>query len=913
MKTLAFHLCLLVGLFCMGTVHAQNGLSFDGINDRIDCGNDPSVQITGNTITLEAWIYPTAWKPNIWEGNIIDKEQWTPEAGYMLRCGDNGRVNFNIGNFGWNELNTGANTLVLNQWQHVAGTYDGSMMRVYVDGVLIDSLATTTSIGNTTEHLTIGDNSFSGRNFDGTIDEVRIWNIQRTQAELQAAMNSEFCTIPAGLVAYYQLDEGIAGGANGTTTIAYDATGNANNGDVQNLALSGTSSNWVTGQTLTDGMSVAATMATSCGSYTVPSGNATYTSSGSYVDTLQNSIACDSVLYIDLSITSASTSTINPQECTTYTSPAGNVYTAAGTYMDTLTASSGCDSIITINLTLGFGGATTINENACSSYTVPSGNATYTTSGTYMDTLTSSGGCDSILTINLSINDVTNSINASACTSYTVPSGNATYTVAGTYMDTLMASNGCDSILTITLTLGDGGSATLNESACASYTVPSGNATYTTSGTYLDTLTSSGGCDSILTINLSINNVSTSINASACSSYTVPSGNATYTVAGTYMDTLPASNGCDSILTITLTLGVGSTATITESACSSYTVPSGNATYTTSGTYMDTIATTAGCDSVLTINLTIGNVSNSITESTCDSYTVPSGNATYTTSGIYMDTLQTSAGCDSVLTIDLTIGNAAATIDVSECTSYTVPSGSATYAASGTYTDTLQASSGCDSVLTINLTIGSTANTIDVSACDSYTLPSGSITTTTSGVYTDSLLTSAGCDSILTINLTIEVVETGIFNNAPTLSSAAQNATYQWLDCDDAWTPVSGATSMDFTATANGSYAVEVTQNGCADTSVCETVSNVGWLEVSPLAEVSLWPNPAQDRFTIDFGGLLSDAEVTVYDLVGRAVLREQASNRERVVLQTEDLSGLYVVVIRTGNAQRMLKVEVLR
>ena len=136
-----------------------------------------------------------------------------------------------------------------------------------------------------------------------------------------------------------------------------------------------------------------------------------------------------------------------------------------------------------------------------------------------------------------------------------------------------------------------------------SYTVPSGDETYTISGTYMDTLTNAAGCDSTLTINLTINSSSTStISVTACDTYTVPSGDETYVISGSYMDTLSSSAGCDSVLIINLTINRSSTSTISVTECDSYTVPSGDETYTASGTYVDTTTNSVGCDSIITIN-----------------------------------------------------------------------------------------------------------------------------------------------------------------------------------------------------------------------------------------------------------------------------------------------------------------------
>jgi len=100
-------------------------------------------------------------------------------------------------------------------------------------------------------------------------------------------------------------------------------------------------------------------------------------------------------------------------------------------------------------------------------------------------------------------------------------------------------------------------------------------------------------------------NTTNTITISTCETYTVPSADETYTTSGTYMDTIPNAALCDSIITINLTIKHNTTHTISPTACGSYTVPSGDEMYTISGTYMDTIPNAAGCDSILTINLTI--------------------------------------------------------------------------------------------------------------------------------------------------------------------------------------------------------------------------------------------------------------------------------------------------------------------
>ncbi len=133
-----------------------------------------------------------------------------------------------------------------NTWIHVAVTYDAATttMKLYKNGSLI---ATNTSAPSyITSMLQIGAQEY-GDFFDGgDIDEVRLWNVARTQAQIQAAMN---CDIPqqSGLVAYYRFNQGTIGGDNTQLTSVYDYSGNANCGTMMNFNLTGTTQNYIAG------------------------------------------------------------------------------------------------------------------------------------------------------------------------------------------------------------------------------------------------------------------------------------------------------------------------------------------------------------------------------------------------------------------------------------------------------------------------------------------------------------------------------------------------------------------------------------------------------------------------------------------------------------------------------------------
>ncbi len=636
-----------------------------------------------------------------------------------------------------------------------------------------------------------------------------------------------------------------------------------------------------------------------CYTYTSPLGHV-WTTSGTRYDTLTNSTGCDSIIRINLTIHNNTTATISPSVCYTYTSPSGNVWTTTGTRMDTIPNVAGCDSIITINLTIKHNSTSTISPSVCRTYTSPSGNV-WTTTGTRMDTIPNAAGCDSIMTINLTIKNTTSSFSAAACFSYTSPSGK-NWTTSGVRMDTIPNMAGCDSIMTINLSINNS-SSSFSANACASYTSPSGKI-WTTSGVRMDTIPNSKGCDSIMTINLSINNSSSSFSASACASYTSPSGKI-WTTNGVRMDTIPNYRGCDSVMTITLFIN-NSSSSFSASACDSYTSPSGKI-WTVSNTYTDTIPNLLGCDSIMTINLSINNSSSSFAASACISYTSPSGKV-WTVPNTYMDTIPNSFGCDSIMTINLSINQSSSSFAAYACATYISPSGQ-TWTVPNTYMDTIPNSFGCDSIMTINLTIGYTVSTFSATACVSYTSPSGKLWTI-SNTYTDTIPSVVGCDSIMTINLTINqlpIVTTTLTGYVITADETG--AAYQWVSCPS-YTLIAGAAAQSYTATANGSYAVIVTKNGCVDTSSCVPISGIGITQITKNASSTLvYPNPSHGIFT--FTSFNRIDEVIVTDVLGNVVMQKSGDSTSLLLDLTGHAQGIYFAKVRSNGQQQIIRLVV--
>jgi hypothetical protein len=212
-------------------------------------------------------------------------------------------------------------------------------------------------------------------------------------------------------------------------------------------------------------------------------------------------------------------------------------------------------------------------------------------------------------------------------------------------------------------------------------------------------------------------------------------------------------------------------------------------------------------------------------------------------------------------------------------------------------------------VYSYSLCTDTSSSTISPTACYSYVSPSGNYIWSTSGTYMDTIPNSAGCDSVITINLTINTVDTGITNNSPTLVANATGASYQWLDCGNNYANIPGATNQSFTATANGNYAVQVTENGCTDTSACVNIINVGVVEHSFDNDFLVFPNPTYGQLNIQFGSAYSNVHVIVRNPLGQQILNKNYTSTGSLNLTIDGDAGIYFVEIKGNDRQAVLKV----
>ena len=570
----------------------------------------------------------------------------------------------------------------------------------------------------------------------------------------------------------------------------------------------------------------------------------------------------------------------------------GEDRTTTGDYTYTTTTAAGCDSTITLHLTVSEVMTSTDVQTSCGSFTWIDGQTYTESNNTATYTTTASNGCDSVITLNLTVNNPTGtSTTASECGSYT---WNGTdYTTSGTYNYSYADNNGCIVVDTLVLTINQASSETVTASACGSYTW--NGETFTASGIYDTTLTNANGCDSVVTLALTINQpVYSTLNETACGSFTWTNGDGqTYTTSGTYTLTATAANGCDSIVTLNLTINNGVTASVTDTACDSYNWNGEN--YTTSGTYTWTGTASNGCDSTVTLTLTVNqSVSETITE-TVEENLVWNG-VTYTTSGNFTWTGVAANGCDSTVTLVLTVTG----VVVPDTTFYTVNietvnGGFGIVTGAGTYAE--------GTVVTL------TATTINDDEYEFVAWLINGDTAWTTPEYTFTLVS--------------DTTVTAVFAQKPVYYTVTAIAVDEDGNVNDAMgyvlpasRQVEAGDTVTLTAQANAGYHFVRWSNGHNQATITIRVTGDITLEAIFAADQPVTGIDESDMENVTIYSAQSTIfvrgaegkDVTVYDINGRTI-SSQMSAAETVEFRMA-ATGVYLVKVGNAPAKRVLVVR---
>lgn len=398
-------------------------------------------------------------------------------------------------------------------------------------------------------------------------------------------------------------------------------------------------------------------------------------------------------------------------------------------------------------------------------------------------------------------------------------------------------------------------------------------------------LTNAVGCDSVVTLNLTVNHSCTAVDSVfACDSYVWIDGH-TYTEStDTAVFTLTNHAGCDSVVTLHLTLGHSSPITIDSVVeCDSYEWIDGQI-YTES-TQLPTVTYTnvEGCDSVVNLHLTILN-SSFVVDSvvSCSPYTWIDGHTYEASTNLPTMTYTNAVGCDSVVNLHLIMLQATSYVDsVVACDSYTWLDG-ITYTESIegpviTFTDVI----GCDNAtVTLHLTIQhSSGSDVYEEACDTYTWIDGVTYTESTDEATMVYTNAVGCDSVVTLHLTVNYSSSAI-------DSIFSPTPYTWLD------------GRTYSESIEGPTVVLTNEVGCDSIVVLHLEITDAVENYNLWHQVVVYPNPSRGLVHLKLPQELKEItlEAKLFDMFGKLLIDKYLDFDNPVLDLSGYAQGMYLI-----------------
>ena len=498
------------------------------------------------------------------------------------------------------------------------------------------------------------------------------------------------------------------------------------------------------------------------------------TTSGDYVFHRSTVNGCDSTVTLTLTVNPSYTQNENATICQselpyTWRDTVFAEGTVSSDYVFHRSTVNGCDSIVILTLVVNPIYEQNESETICQNELPYTWRDTVfaegTTSGDYIFHRSTVNNCDSTVTLHLTVNPTKHTdLYAEICQGDVYEYNNRYYEVQNDYDFTFQTALGCDSTVTLHLTVNPIYSIDTTINICE------GVLPYTFADTifygnghkdvYLHT---QHGCDSIYHIQLNVTPFITSSQTINICETELPYNfeDSTFNDAGIYEVTISHNDGCNEIITLTLNVNPTYDITFDTTVCDLFVWNGQN--YTESGVLTHTYTLPTTCDSTVTVNLTVNHSKDSLlTPVICqgENYTENGFNLSPENAGIVYDTLHlqcVGTGCDSTVYLALTVNPSYnQTFDTTVCGQFVWNETSYTESAVISHSYTL--ATGCDSTVTYSLTVNPVYDiTLDTTVCDQFVW--NNEVYTESGIYTQHFSTVNLCDSTITYHLTVNYAQ----------------------------------------------------------------------------------------------------------------------------------------------------------
>jgi subtilisin-like proprotein convertase family protein len=152
------------------------------------------------------------------------------------------------------------------------------------------------------------------------------------------------------------------------------------------------------------------------------------------------------------------------------------------------------------------------------------------------------------------------------------------------------------------------------------------------------------------------------------------------------------------------------------------------------------------------------------------------------------------------------------------------------------------------------------------------------------------------------ITMTVVTIDNGVGIEGNTLTASQNDASYQWIDCNDGNAPIVNATGQTFQASNSGNYAVVVSISGCEAVSNCLTYVNDLSISEQSISEIKIYPNPNKGNFTVDLGNEHMSGSLEISDVLGKIVYSRSIQNTNKLIVDMIGSSGVYIATITNRN-----------
>ncbi|HHH52629.1 MAG TPA: T9SS type A sorting domain-containing protein, partial [Bacteroidetes bacterium] len=440
---------------------------------------------------------------------------------------------------------------------------------------------------------------------------------------------------------------------------------------------------------------------------------------------------------------------------------------------------------------------------------------------------------------------------------------------------------------------------------------------YSDPGTYNINFIDINGCDSTFQLVLNVNPSNfESKTLGICEGDSVRWYNHYYTEEGNYYQNFTNIYGCDSIYEMVLEVYPNSEIHEFNSICPGDTLNWEGQQLYSEGIYTAEYFSINDCDSTIVLDLKISSeyfMFDTVTICNGDSYQWQNQN--YSLAGDYTAIYQTEEGCDSIFYLNLNLNDSYNFHDeLSICEGDSIEWQGENYSVSGEYYKSFQSVDGCDSFYKLTLNVNENYYfEEEFSICQDESIEWHGKTLSEAGVYYKNYQTIYECDSNYQLTLTKVIIDTSVYISGDSLVAVNdENAIYQWFTCPD-YKIIEGATQPTYLATKSGSYAVEITQEGCVDTSSCYYLIHSGFGKIEDNIDFTIFPNPVfHDQITIFHEKNNRSYSIYFMDLKGHNVLKKENSFGITKIDSGKLKSGVYLLIIKSENYMVFKKIVVI-